>query len=92
LAKRPRTAFQFHDVAVVFEDADEVRPGAVATARAWALAPETLPTEMAPGFAFDFVEGHRIIGQACALDVLHDPTPFPLTDLAEAKVRPLKST
>jgi hypothetical protein len=80
-----------HDVVVVFECIDELAPGGAASARAWVLAPEYLPAEMASGSEFDFVEGHRVIGHARALEVLHDPTPFPLRDIADAKTRPLQA-
>ena len=73
----------------MFEDSDQLRPGAAATAGVWALAPEHLPNAMAPGLAFDFVEGHRVVGHARALEVLEDPTPFPVGDLADAKTQPL---
>jgi translation elongation factor EF-Tu-like GTPase len=79
-----------HDVVVVFEGVDELPPGGAAVARAWVVAPEYLPEEMAPGFEFDFVEGHRVVGHARALDVLRDPTPFPVKDIADAKARLLK--
>jgi hypothetical protein len=78
-----------HDVLVVFEAVEELPPGGVAIARAWVLRPECLPKEMAPGFQFDFVEGHRVVAHARALDLLRDPTQSPLKDVADAKVRPL---
>jgi hypothetical protein len=80
-----------HDVVVIFERVAELAPGEAAVARAWVLAPEYLPKQMASGFEFDFVEGHRVIGHARALEVLHDPTPSPLRDIADAKTRPLQS-
>jgi hypothetical protein len=54
------------------------------------MAPEYLPKEMTAGLEFDFVEGHRVIGHARALEVLHDSTPSPLRDIADAKTRPLQ--
>lgn len=77
-----------HDAVIVFEDCDELHPGDAATARAW-VVPKYLPEEMAPGFEFEFVEGHRAAGRARAPDVLQDPTPFPVRDVADAKRRPL---
>lgn len=78
-----------HDVVIVFESVDKLPPGEAAIARAWVLGPQYLPDGMGPGFEFDLVEGHTVIGRAHALDVFSDRTPFPVKDIADAKTRPL---
>jgi hypothetical protein len=77
------------DAVLVFEDADSLAPGARATARAWVIEPEDLPRDLAPERAFALVEGERTVARARLLEILDDPAPSPLSDLAAAKARPL---
>jgi translation elongation factor EF-Tu-like GTPase len=79
-----------HDTVLVFEDAEQVPPGGRATARAWVVAPEYLPAELAPGSEFDYVEGTRTVAHASVVAILRDSTPFPVHDIHVAKTRLLK--
>ena len=36
------------------------------------------------------LEGHRIVGRARVIELLGDPTPFPLRDLPAARTRTLE--
>jgi translation elongation factor EF-Tu-like GTPase len=78
-----------HDTVLAFEGVDQVPPGGSATARAWVVAPEYLPDELGPGAEFTYVEGYRPVVRARVLDVLSDPTEFPVKDLNDAKTRQL---
>ena len=78
-----------HDAIVVLEDAGELAPGAAATARAWVVSPSELPHFADEGTVLTLLEGDRIIGRGEILELLSDPTPQPLRDLAAAKRRPL---
>jgi translation elongation factor EF-Tu-like GTPase len=79
-----------HDTVLVFEDAEQVPPGGRAIARAWVVAREYLPAELAPGSEFDYVEGTRTVARARVLAILCDSTPFPVRDICDAKTRLLK--
>lgn len=80
-----------HDAVVVLEDAAELAPGGSATARAWVVSPEFLPRDLAAGSVVTLLEGDRIVGRARVIELLVDPTPFPLKDLAAAKTRSLEA-
>ena len=79
-----------HDAIVVLEDASSVAPGFSAVARAWVVSPEDLPHSLAPDSVVTLLEADRIIGRATVLEILDDPTPRPLVDLAAAKTRTLQ--
>ncbi len=77
-----------HDAVLVFEDVDELQPGASAVARAWMF--DELPRRGVDDDAvIALLEKDRIIGRARVLSVHEDETPQPLADLADAKRRPL---
>ena len=78
-----------HDAILVLEEADSLEPGASATARAWVLMADELPRSLGVGSVVTLLERDRIIGRAEVLELLSDPTPQPLRDLAAAKVRRL---
>ena len=80
-----------HDAVLVLEDVTEVAPGGTAVARAWVLMPDELPRFVAEDTAFTLLERDRIIARARVLEVLEDPTPFPLRDLGAAKARALRT-
>lgn len=79
-----------HDAVLVLEDVSELAPGASAVARAWVVSPDELPRFVAEDTAFTLLENDRIVGRAQVLEVLEDPTPFPLRDLGAAKARALR--
>lgn len=79
-----------HDAVVVLEDATSLAPGSHATARAWVVLPDELPGAVGEGTVLSLLEADRIVGRAEVLDVLTDPAPQPLRDLAAAKTRPLE--
>jgi len=81
-----------HDAVLVLEGVTDLAPGRGGTARAWPISPEELPRSLAPGSVFTLLEGDRIVGRAQVLDVLEDPVPFPLRDLAAAKTRRLRGS
>jgi hypothetical protein len=76
-----------HDAIVVLEDTDSLLPGSAAVARAWVVSPEELPRSLAAGSVVTLLENDRIVGRARVLELLSDPTPQPLRDLAAAKRR-----
>jgi hypothetical protein len=78
-----------HDAVLVLEQATSLGPGESATARAWVLSPDELPRSLTEGVVFTLLEGDRIVGRAQLLEVLADPVPHPLRDLAAAKTRRL---
>ena len=78
-----------HDAVLVLEDAGELSPGGSATARAWVVSPELLPRTLAAGSVVTLLEGDRIVGRARVIELLVDPTPLPLKDLAAARTRTL---
>jgi hypothetical protein len=80
-----------HDAVLVLEDVAELAPGAGAVARAWVLMPDELPRFVAEDTTFTLLENDRIVGRAEVIEVLADPTPFPLRDLGAAKARPLRT-
>ena len=54
------------------------------------ISPELLPRTLAVGSVVTLLEGDRIVGRARVLELLVDPTPFPLRDLAAARTRVLE--
>ncbi|RKQ90981.1 hypothetical protein C8N24_0797 [Solirubrobacter pauli] len=77
-----------HDAVLVFEDVDELQPGASAVARAWMF--DELPRRGVDDDAvIALLEQDRIIGRARVLSAHEDETLQPLADLADAKRRPL---
>ena len=78
-----------HDAVLVLEDAAELAPGGSATARAWVVSPEELPRTLAAGSVVTLLENDRIVGRARVLELLVDPAPMPLRDLAAARTRRL---
>jgi translation elongation factor EF-Tu-like GTPase len=80
-----------HDAVIVLEDTDELPPGDHATARAYVVLPDELPRHVGPGTIFTLLEGDRIVARASVLEMLEDPEPHPLRDLAAAKRRRLGS-
>ena len=74
-----------HDAVLVLEDVDELAPGETGIARAYVF--DELPRHVDD--VFTFLEGDRMIARARLLEVLEDPTPQPLADLAAAKRRRL---
>ena len=76
-----------HDTVLVLEDAAQLAPGERATARAWVVSPEELPRSLAVGSVVTLLEGDRIVGRARVIELLVDPTPSPLKDLAAARTR-----
>ena len=74
-----------HDAVLVLEDVDELHPGETAIARAYVF--DELPRHVEP--VFTLLEGDRIVARAQLLQVLDDPEPQPLSDLAAAKRRRL---
>ena len=78
-----------HDAVLVLEDGSELAPGQSATARAWVISPDELPRSLGESSVFTLLEGDRIVGRAQVVDVLADPLPHPLRDLAAAKTRRL---
>lgn len=78
-----------HDAVLVLEDAGELAPGERARARAWVVSPDELPRSLEAGAVFTLLEGDRIVGRARLVEVLEDPAPHPLRDLAAARVRRL---
>ena len=79
-----------HDAVLVLEDAEVLPPGGRAIARAWVLLPELLPRSLAVGSVVTLLERDRIVGRARVLELLVDPAPSPLTDIAAAKTRSLR--
>ena len=53
------------------------------------VSPELLPRSLAAGSVLTLLEQDRIVGRARVLELLVDPTPFPLRDLAAARTRGL---
>jgi hypothetical protein len=80
-----------HDAVLVLEDAAELAPGGRATARAWVLSPELLPRSLALGSVVTLLERDRIVGRARVIELLVDPAPSPLKDIAAAKTRVLST-
>lgn len=78
-----------HDAVLVLEEVSELAPGGSASARAWVVSPEELPRGAEPGAVVTLLEGDRIVGRAAIVELLGDPTPQPLADLAAAKARRL---
>jgi hypothetical protein len=78
-----------HDAVLVLEDAEELAPGGRAVARAYVVLPEELPRSLDVDTVLTLLERDRIVGRARVLDLLEDPTPRPLGDLAAARRRPL---
>jgi hypothetical protein len=78
-----------HDAILVLEDVTERAPGERAIARAWVLLPDELPRSVGEGTVFTLLEGDRLVARAQVIGVYDDPTPFPVSDLAAAKTRPL---
>jgi len=76
-----------HDAVLVLEDVAELPPGGRATTRAWVLLPEQLPRSLAVGSVVTLLERDRIVGRARVIELLVDPTPSPLNDIAAAKSR-----
>jgi hypothetical protein len=76
-----------HDAVLVLEAAAELPPGGRGTARAWVLLPEQLPRSLAVGSVVTLLERDRIVGRARVIQLLVDPTPSPLNDIAAAKSR-----
>jgi len=77
-----------HDAILVFEEIDELQPGASATARAWMF--DDLPRRgVDDDDVIALLEKDRIIGRARVLSVHEDETPQPLSDMADAKRRAL---
>ncbi len=89
--RRRRDEPVVHDAVLVLEDVTELEPGASAIARAWVVSPGELPGFVAEDTTFTLLENDRIVGRARVLEVLEDPTPFPLRDLAAAKSRTLRT-
>ena len=79
-----------HDAVLVLEDMTALPPGRRAVARAWVVAPDELPHALDTGSVFTLLAGDRIVGRATLLEILRDPTPQPLRDLAAAKTRRLQ--
>jgi hypothetical protein len=78
-----------HDAVLVLEEVDELAPGERATGRAYVF--DELPRHVAPGTVFTLLERDRIVARARVLELLEDPEPQPLRDLAAAKRRRLES-
>ncbi len=70
---------------LVLEEVDELAPGETAIARAYVF--DELPRHI--DSVFTLLEGDRIVARAQLLQVLEDPEPQPLADLAAAKRRRL---
>lgn len=78
-----------HDAILVLENASMLAPGQRGFARAWVLMPDELPRSVAVGAVVAVLEGDQIIGRAEIVAMFNDPTPQPLQDLRDAKIRPL---
>ena len=78
-----------HDAVLVLEDGAELAPGESGTARAYGLSPDELPRSLDAGAVFTLLERDRIVGRVELLELLDDPAPQPLADLAAAKRRKL---
>ena len=76
-----------HDAVLVFEEVDELEPGASAVARAWMF--DELPRHFEDDAVVALLERDRIIGRGRLLSVHEDDTPQPLADLGQAKRRAL---
>jgi hypothetical protein len=85
--RRRRDEPVVHDAVLVLETGSSVAPGSSAVARAWVVSPDELPHSAGPNTIVTLLEGDRIIGRATILELLADPTPQPLADLAAAKSR-----
>lgn len=80
-----------HDAILVLDEVEELAAGGSARARAWIVSPDDLPHSLGVDSIVTLLEGDRIVGRATVLELLEDPTPFPLKDLAAAKARRLSS-
>ena len=76
-----------HDAVLVFEDVDELAPGASAIARAWMF--DELPRRFDDDAVVALLERDRIVGRGRVLSIHEDETPQPLADLQAAKSREL---
>ncbi len=76
-----------HDAVLVFEDVDELAPGASAIARAWMF--DELPRRFDDDAVVALLERDQIVGRGRVLSLHEDDTPQPLADLTAAKTREL---
>jgi len=79
-----------HDAVLVVEEVDALAPGESGVVRAYPLLPDELPRSLGEDDVFTLLESDRIVARATLLEVLEDPTPSPLPDLAAAKRRVLR--
>lgn len=81
-----------HGSVVVFEDAERVGPGQIATMRAFVMLPTYLPLALAADTELQLMEGHRVVAEAKGVERLIDRTGRALHDLGDAKGRPLDAS
>ena len=79
-----------HDAVLVVEGEGAIAPGGAGTARAWVVSPDELPRSLEAGSVVTLLEQDRIVARAEVLEILSDPAPRPLEDLAAARIRRLE--